>query len=507
MSYTQNNASYTQNFVDACRNAVKLLVDKGGTAQIAPQVYDVLIKNLWSQNGATPLLNNLLQVTDQLTRGVWRTQGVDPHQLTELLRPWTKATLDSIGNQIAAAQQTQYPQQQFGGQQMQPGYGFQSNAMSPTNTMYAGASGPAPVYTAAAAPVVDIPVADVAISSTFQPQGSPVMFEIHRASNAEFQQPSNGILKISEFFNGEYENTRMMTSEITVRVPQNNAIDVAKLVFRNSPQEVIRGTFANVVYYRELFHLTMSYTNFATVADAVWDEFSKENNWRAGIRVLNSRTKGEWEVMNRALSRLLDDMIYRRLRTSVVGISILGIDGLDDLMALDDRNSDYKTMRHKEYWSTFNNIVNTCMAELFNPENRVGPDDANFGDFIHCNAVDYYANEHSKYDYGTFKEAIDRKAFIDQMLTTSTVIRISRAAIFTNALDPRLVALIKKGKPADQILLHTINTAGTTLLGKVEYLKRGDVETIICMQQQNGTQTYDQIRVGRTLDHDIALLA
>jgi len=496
--------SYTQYFVDITRNAVKILVDRGNTAQIAPQVYDALLKNLWSQNGSTPLLENLLQTVDQITRGAWRSQGIDPVQLVELVRPWTRATLDRIGEQLRATQTPQY--QQPGGQQMQPNYGYQSNAMSPTNNIYAKVSGPAQVQTAPP-PIIDIPAIDTSDTSAFQSTGQKIVFDLLPASNAEFQQPANGILKIADFCNGEYQNTRVMTSEITVRVPQNNAIDAAKLVFRNAPQEVIRGQFANVMFYNELFHLTMSYNNFATVANAVWEEFSKENNWRAGIRVLNSRTKGEWEVMNRALSRLLDDMIYRRLRTSVIGISILGIDGLDDLMALDDRNADYKTMRHKEYWPTFNNIVNSCMTELFDPENRIGPDDANFGDFIHCHAVDYYANGHSKYDYGTFKDAVDRKAFIDQMLTTSTVIRISRAAIFTNAMDPKLVAQIQRGKPADQTLLHTINSVGTVLLGKVEYLKRGDVETIICMQQQNGTQTYDQIRVGRTLDYDIALLA
>ena len=495
--------SNTVYFIEIARNAVKALVDRSNTSAQSPQVYQALMSNLFNPSGS-PLLSDLIQTLDSQTNNTWR-NGISQENLFGLLRPWTVRALDHVARSLQGQQGYGQPNPQYGGQQ---GYGS-PHVMSPTNGIYdstpVGIQQP-PHPVVAAPGNFSIPQAQLPGQSPDYERGTPVMFELYKASNAEFQQPVNGILKISEYATGEYDNARMLTAEVTVRTTQNTAIDAGRLVFYNAPQEVIRGTFADVIFYSELFHVPVGFVEFSTVADAVWEAFA-HNNWRAAMQVLNARTKGEWDIMNRVLCRLLNDLIYRKLRATQPGVSITGIESVEDLVTLDDRNADFAVVKHKEYWSTFNNIVNTAIEALFNPDNRIGPEDENFGDFISCNAVNYYENGHSKYDYGVFKEAIDRRAFIDKMMAKNTVIRISRAAILTNALDARLVSRVKSLRSAEQVLLHTINSVGTALINKLEYPKRGDVERVVCMQHVNGVQTYDVISIGRSLDHDLLLLA
>jgi hypothetical protein len=499
--------SQTNFFIDNARNAVKHIVDNHPELRdrLPAVVYKTFMDNLFSPQ-PTSMQQALNQYLDEKTQQQWRNNGVSREQLSSLLQTWTFGTLD----QVVAYIRQQGGQQQYGNQQ--PGCGYQQpHTASPTNNMYNGGG-------------LQTPPQQVVVPQTFTPMefnnkntpavistdyelGTKVMFDLSRVSNAEFQQPTNGILKISELLTGEHENNRLLSAEIAVRVAQNTNIDVGRLVFHNAPQEVIRGIFANIVFYQELFHVPVSYKEFCSVADAVWAAFSKDNNWRSAMRVLESKTKGEWDIMNRALCRLLNDLIYRRIRANQHNVCILGIDSLEDLFVMDDRTTNYPVVKHKEYWSTFNTIVNNAIDALFNPDVRIGPDDENFGDFIHCTEVDFYSNGHSKYDYGVFKEQVNRRAFIDQMLTTNTVIRVSRATIFTNALDPRLITKVQNGRPEDQLLLNTVNTVGTTLLNKLEYPKRGDVESIICLHQEAGVQTYEQLRIGKTLDQDIVLLA
>ena len=210
--------------------------------------------------------------------------------------------------------------------------------------------------------------------------------------------------------------------------------------------------------------------------------------------------------MNDALCKILNDAIYRRLRTTP-GAIIEGIESLDDLSTLDDRNSRLTVARHANYWSTFNNLVTLSVERLFDQKALVRPVDVNFGDFIHCDAVQYYADGRSKYDYGTFTEKVDRDHFIEKILETNTVIRIPRTIILTNALDPRLVSDVQRLNDPRGILLNTINTVGTTLIDMLDYPKRDTIEGVVCLEKGGSPDRYcERINLGRTLDSDLTLL-
>ncbi|MDR3400967.1 MAG: hypothetical protein P4L99_00595 [Chthoniobacter sp.] len=495
-------------FVDMARNTVKMLAERDQVKSKTPQVYQALINNLFMPQRSL-LLNDLLFFLDQQTQGRWLT-GFGVEQLAGFVQPWMNSMLAYINRDV---------QQQSGGFGQQPmlsggrqtyGFGFQSqfNANLPpvrydTGSRRTEQSAVTPASTPITTPG-NAPSLSIEVNSNYD-LGAPPELHLCKASNAELPQTTSGVLRVSKYFLGEYEKKRVVTSEITLRVPQNNASDAVQLVFNTAPQEVVRGLFANVVLYDELFYLPTGYQEFLSIAKPVWEAYSKDNNWRDALKVLNSRTKSEWELINQALTPILDGLIYRRIRANEQGIAIYGIENLEDLSDMDDRTSKYAVTWHSKYWSVFNSVVNRAIEDLFDPENLIGPDDKNFGDFVHCDKIAFYENERSKFDYGTFDEKVDQRAFIDRLMASNTVLRMNRAAILTNAMHSGLIARVNQCEPPKQMLQRDVNTVGTELIGGLDYLHRGNVETVLCLEQGSNTSC-GQINIGMTLDDDVVLL-
>jgi len=59
----------------------------------------------------------------------------------------------------------------------------------------------------------------------------------------------------------------------------------------------------------------------------------------------------------------------------------------------------------------------------------------------------------------------------------------------------------------DQLLLSKTQTVGTALLGKLDFVKRNEIESVICLDSTVSPNDYFQhINLGRTLDEDIVLI-
>ena len=174
---------------------------------------------------------------------------------------------------------------------------------------------------------------------------------------------------------------------------------------------------------------------------------------------------------------------------------------------MDDRNAEFAVATHSQYRTTFNTIVACAVDNLFNPENRVGPEDEHSDDFLRCDEIVFYADVRSMCDYGSFEERLDPRASVQRRMAMNTLVRVPRAAIMTNALDPRLVAKVKQSKPNEQILLRDVNTVGSVLIASLDYLKRSDAQTVICLDQVRRFRSFELIKIGVSLDGDLLLLS
>lgn len=489
--------SYSAYFVNNVLTAVKEIVDRSQLPQNQP-LYQAFLTNVFTQG--SPIQNNLFDYLNRSTNGAWQ-QGLHQQALVDLLRPWIKEAVTYVGNSL---QQQMQPQQGFG-------MGGMYSPFAQQQTPQYAVGGPSPQMPTQQTPwQPPVQTSQTGQFSTDYDLGREVVFQLRKAPSVEVPKASqNGALEFNNYQTGDYEKERLLTIEVSLKIAQNTARDAGVLVYDTAPQEAVRGLFANVIRYQELFHVPIGYQQFKIIAEEVGSAYySKEKvNWRTAIEALSTRPRAEWSIMNNALCRLLNNTIYRRLRTST-GAVIEGIESLDDLNILDDRNSTLTVTRHASYWSAFNNIVTLAVEHLFDPKALIRPDDKNFGDFIHCEEVQFYSGGRSKYDYGTFQEPVDHSSFVGEMLSTNTVLRIPRAIILTNALDPRLVAKVKAGGPtANMMLVKDINTIGTSLLGHLDWPKGGTIEAIICLEKGTAPDRYlEKINLGNTLDQDLILL-
>ena len=498
-------AQYAKYFVDIVRSWAKNLVERDGLHVNDPVTYKVLVDELFSQNGSS-LLMDLLGFMDRNTQGRWQQQNaISESELNAVIDAWLRNAVPFIRGEIAKASGRQ---SQPIGMGMPGGFGYTPpQIVNPTAMMYDSPQRPTSRATSQFGDTLVNDFTSQAEDTSDYELPRQVNLELRKATNAELQATQGGIVEVSNYYTGEHDRTRILTAEISLRVPQNSGHEAARDVFQTAPQEVIRGTHVNIIRYEELFHIPMGYTTFSTLADEVWTAFSKDNGgWREANKVLGTRPRGEWNVLDKSLCQLLNPAMARRIRSSQISIPpIIGISSIDDLASMDDRNANYPVARHPNYWSTFDSVVTSVFKHMFNPKNRIGPEDVHFGDFVHCDDVLFYDNGHSKYDYGVFSERVDRQEFINRMLAENTVVRIPSSVLMTNAIDPRLIARVKKGDQWSQIILHTVNTVGTAMLNKIEYLKRFEVGSVICLEK-TGFQPIGQIRIGRTLEEDVVLL-
>lgn len=491
--------SSTQHAISIARRQVKLLVDRAQINTVAPELYQKFVDALYAPQRSTPP-HSVIQVLYQEAQDKSHSPTIARGRIMEVLRAWT--------NQEQPRTQAAYLQPASVGDG-KVGFGQQlTRILHPTATIYKfdqQQSSP-DQQTFTTDPFVMEGVGCLMSADTLSADYNlGRLISLHKASNADLPQAINNQLSIRNYCTGEFEKQRLITSEITLKLAQNSAADAAELTYRCAPREVVRGMFANVILYHELVYIPIGYKEFHSIAQPAWEAFNKENNWRATLEVLNTRSVGEWKIMSKALCRLLNDLIFRRIRADTPGMMLISIEDLQKLSEMDDRNAGSPVARHTKYWQTFNKIVGNAIDHLFNPENLIGPDDDNFGDFVKCSKVVFYAEGRSKYDYGTFAESVDRKAFIDKIMATNTVVRVPRTAILTNALDPRLVAQVSHFKPTEQLLFPGVNTVGTTLISKLDYLKRGDVQSLICLDQSD-SKSQEIIRLGITLDDTLVLL-
>lgn len=503
----------SQYLIGGVLQAIRAVIDRAGVQRTNPLVYQTFLANVETPNSALQL--NLFEFLDRQTQQQWRQGSIHHDALFEYLRPWIRVALSTTEEFLIKTGQMQpVGAQQYGAGYQPPqqmGYsGYTpAHALNTTSGLYGEAgSNPPPVPAVPTVPNLGAvqfsgdPLANINL-------GRDVVFELHRASPAELRQTDGGILTLDNHQKGSYENDteRLTTIEITLNVAQNNPRDAALRVFNLAPQEVVRGAFANVIRYRELFHLPIAFATFVDISAAVGEAYYKEkDNWRNALNALEARNRSEWSLMNNALTKLLNISIRRRLRTST-GNTIDAIESIEDLNGLDDRHSKFTVTHHARYWPSFNALVAQAFDNLFDPANLIKPEDINFGDFIHCDQVEIFADGRSKYDYGTFAERLDKEQFITRMLGSSTVLRIPRTAILTNAIDPRIVNVVEGYQNREQMLLSNMQTIGTALLDKLDYPRRGEVEAVLCLDKGTSPDNYfHRINLGRTLDDDLVLI-
>lgn len=491
---------------------VKAMMDRVQIGQRNPTVYQALLVHLQTPN--SPIYMAFMQYINQQTNGSW-VNGIHQDQMVGILKPWVNDALARIEQQLNQQAQPMgnFPQQQ--GYMPQAGF-MQPIGMSSTGSIYDANPAPAQQQPAPQmpqiqtwAPMVDsvatLPEREFSMENL--DLGRPISFNLIPTDTLQHHPKPGNVVDVKNYREGVFEDTRLSTIDIELNTAENNAADAARKAVAYSPNEVLRGLYANIVYYKEIFHIPMKHVEFKKIAERIGTAFyatKGQRDWRDAVKIMGELTRAEHKIIETALLKLLNPSIAKYLRTSD-GYSIVNIGEIDDLRELDDPRSTLKVTHHAQYLNRLNEIVGRAFENLIKPSNLIEADDINFGDFVHCNQIEFWHDNRSKYDYGTYPEKVDRLKFIESMTDSHTVLRINKCLVVTNALDSRLVSNITYSRPRDQIKLNDTQNLGFKLMLDLGAPKRGEIESVVCIGESQ-TQAPQCINMGTTLDGTMVLV-
>ena len=505
----------SQTITDLILQTAKGIIDNSDAPAKNPTVCNILVGGI--NTPGSQLNRELFAMVDQATYGRWR-NGINVYDLDRILRPWIRNTLNAITTQQGGGMQqpnTYYPPQQQG-----YGYNPMNESVGHIYHSTGGNREPAPTQPAA----TPIPV-----NQTSRMELSPATPEV---SMQAFNDPNTitiellekplhirddptSIIKLGGYREDTNHRIRLSSTDITLLVAENNIAAAAKKVVRSMPNDISRGTFANVVQYKEIFHVPMKTATFRKLTERLFEVSGlgaegavRGNNWwRDVVAAMGTLTMSEHKALETLFLQILNPLIFRLLRTSQNAF-IGGIDEIKDLHELDNPRSKLVVTQHTGYLQSLNAIVSMSFQQMLDPRNLVGVDDMNIGDFVHCDKIEFYRDGRNKYDYGTFDDVGQRNAFIAEMMETNTVLRLPRKFILTNAFDARMVGLIQKFRGDDQLAINSINNYGCKLVKTlIEDRSHVVIDGVVCLGDSQDTVGMRQlINVGTTLDGDVVLL-
>jgi hypothetical protein len=497
---------------------IKQLMDAQQIGYKNPALYQTLLGNVQNQN--SELFRDLMQFMNQNSGGAFAQGGLHQQQLTQLLQKWTTGALNYIDAQMQR-QGVGYNQQPQGGMMFGGGgSGHQYNYNQPQGFMTPNTTAglydstpqgapqppaPPPIIQTAPEPINIIPEREPSMD-TFD-LGRTVSFRLMSGDTLQHHPKPGNVVETSNYREGDFEQTRISTIDIELNTAENSAWEAVGKALAWSPNEVMRGLYANVIEYKEIVHIPMKYSEFVRIAQELGKLFYSEEkgrgpkDWREVVTVIGTKfSRGEHKVFEDAILRFLNPSIFKFLRTSGSDV-IEHIDGLDDLKELDDPRSKLAVAKHSLYQATLNEMVTRAIDTILHPSHLIGPDDINFGDFVHCDKIEFWSDGRSKYDYGTFENKADRLKFIDGMMEQNTVLRVSKNVIVTNAIDAMAARNIANFRASDSINMDRIQNVGCKLILELDQIRRGEIECVVCIDKDEGTLASSRvIHLGRTLD-------
>lgn len=485
---------------------IRSMLDAVNVGQKNPQVYTTFLNNI--SNPQSDLSRMMMDLINRGTGGQW-VHGVNPQAIAGILRPWINEALSHIESQFTRNTMMQpgfgnqgYPQQNYGYQPPpQPGFGT-------TGSLYDNMSS-----------TLQQPVSQMEQFKSNKDEGEmalrspynrhPMSFEFSETDPFMLHEKPDNVVTIDQYLEGSFETIRIAILTLTLNTSENSSEDAAKKAAIYSPNEAIRGKYANVIKFKHLVHIPIGLREFQHICAVMGEKFynkepKKYPDWRSALDAMESLKRGEYKAIERAFLEFVNPSMFKYLRTSD-GNVIEGIEEMEDLRELDNPKSKLKVTKHANYSWRLDETVTRAFDNLINPTNLITPEDKNFGDFIHCDKIEFWKNEKSKYDYGTFIEKIDRDNFIEEMIKDHTVLRVNQYMIFTNALDYQQVKNIARFRTQDFINLDNSTTVGHQLLYQLDQPKSSEIESVVC----SSNNEYDpdiKIHLGYTLDGDRVLI-
>lgn len=450
------------------------------------RIQQALLNNISPNVPGAALVQDLNSTLDRLaTPDAWN-RGIQDQDIVRALTPWLVAHCQAIQQRIYGAQPMMGMGVGMGGmpmagqQMMMPqsafanpyaaGQAVGSTALPSTTSMYdtstAATQQPQqPVQQAQPQPVQQQPQQPAAssISSAWnkpmttqqQPPAQPIQLQWRTAPAADIPAMS-GQIELSGYSLSQLGDMRVSYDRLNVKTPVNSTAELMRLLAVPAlPADLLRGCWTHHVDYRRLVHLPLGTERFLEIRALVADAYVNKGGWEAALQVIESLHRTEDNLINKAVTARINELMVRRMIPSDDLGYKLTLDNLGDLRELNDPNCGAKVAQMAGYGTRLSAIITKVFAEFFIADTVIDENDPHLGDVIACADVHYYKNGTNKTDLVSLADP-DHATMIKEILAANTVMRHSRQAIVSNGL------------PDEAIMIAAVRTAGAALEARPE---------------------------------------
>lgn len=398
----------------------------------------------------------LLQALQQaLPPHVFAADGsVHQNDFYATLRPIVNSVIEDAVRRTQAQAQPAYPQPGYG--QAQPygqpmlGAGLFGAAVAPAASI--GAHYDTGTTRAAQQPAQPAwPPQAAASQSTQPPAGaqpmtatttvSPVTCELAPQNEGALTPPPD-FIGVRNQKQGAYEQQRVTTAEIDLRMAFNSPLQAFQEFYTGMPGDRLRGLWAYIITYTQLQRLDLATASFERMREAMAKAYgpNKPGDWAAALKVLASQTRAEEEVLNQAMTHRFNELLRHRLRSTGEISTEISLDQIGELAELMAPTCSISLVQRPNAGPVVIDIIDRVFREFITEPDLAGAHGRHIGDLIQCRGVQYFHHtsddkgEHTttKFDYGALTKT-DGQAIVSSLLERYTVLRARRVFLATNA--------------------------------------------------------------------------
>jgi hypothetical protein len=281
-----------------------------------------------------------------------------------------------------------------------------------------------------------------------------IVFESENVNRKDY--PEIGGTNMSQMSTLSSENDQIEALSLVATQPANGALDVCRQLHREigETQEMKGSLFIADVEYTKLIGLDFPTSRMSqilrdTAAGRLGD--NRQPQWIKALHSLENLSVAENRAIMSPILAAVNAIIPSYYRTQkfnkrfrISTADDLYLLGNADVQALvGDVNDDLGFSKQRAHIQLINRLLDNIVCGFVSQQALITSEDPRFGDFVHCDAVNYESTRTapngaeytiSKYDYGTFSDEGDRSQMIRELTELHTVFRVPSRVIFTNCI-------------------------------------------------------------------------
>jgi len=330
------------------------------------------------------------------------------------------------------------------------------------------------------------------------------------AVTADIGEFADKSVEVLSYKTADTDERRYSISVFNLLRAENDPTAAFLSTVEGMPDGYLRGTWMHLIRYNRLVHVDMPTNEFINCVTPMAVAYDK-GGWQAALAATKEFNRGAWSVISDLITEAFNQGLARRMRLGHID-GVIHVDDIDDIITLYKNSSVSGMGDHPNYTTVLEQIADRAVRLACTLGSVIKGDDEHFGDFVKCKHVRHFRDGYSEYDYGSLKEAADRKAFIGEMLAAHTVLRIPSFVVATTSLPSEVVGEVDGDAHTYPVFLGGTNSVFGHMLKNIEYPEMAlrslyqDLDAMMLAYKLDGELQAEPVQIGSTLDGETILV-